>query len=200
MFKNHKVSVAKKRSKMKKTPIFRGEGECKFRDCKNKCKFSMDGNYLVNVEISSKVKHYMLESHERPVRGNLRQITRKLFEHGQKPYKHYLKKCQDTPTDVKIAGNFSNFGNTTRTFQQIASESRYQNRLDPEEFESLCKLRVRMEKEIEGQKNSGFIQDIAIWPPYVTYWSENGIRIWHDVARSGIVYWDATGSILSQQG
>ena len=79
MFKNHKVSVAKKRSKMKMTPIFRGEGECKFRDCKNKCKFSMDGNYLVNVEISSKVKHHMLESHARPVRGNLRQITRKLF-------------------------------------------------------------------------------------------------------------------------
>jgi hypothetical protein len=42
------------------------------------------------------------------------------FEHGQKPYKHYLKKFQDTPTDVKIAGNFSNFGNTTRKFQQIA--------------------------------------------------------------------------------
>jgi hypothetical protein len=79
MFKNHKVSVAKKRSKMKMTPIFRGEGECKFRDCKNKCKFSMDWNYLVNVEISSKVKHHMLESHARPVRGNLRQITRKLF-------------------------------------------------------------------------------------------------------------------------
>lgn len=196
MFKNHKVSVAKKRSKMKKTPIFRGEGECKFRDCKNKCKFSMDGNYLVNVEISSKVKHHMLESHARPVRGNLRQITRKLFEHEQKPYKHYLKKCQDTPTDAKIAGNFSNFGNTTRTFQQIASESRYQNRLDPEEFESVCKLRVRMEKEIEGQKNSGFIQHIVIWPPY---WSENGIRIWHDVARSGILYWDATYSILSHR-
>ena len=152
MFKNHKVSVAKKRSKMKMTPIFRGEGECKFRDCKNKCKFSMDGNYLVNVEISSKVKHHMLESHARPVRGNLRQTTRKLFEHGQKPYKHCLKKFQDTPTDVKIAGNFSNFGNTTRKFQQIASESRYQNRLDPEEFERLCKLRVRMDKEIEGQK------------------------------------------------
>lgn len=156
----------------------------------------MDGNYLVNVEISSKVKHHMLESHARPVRGNLRQITRKLFEHEQKPYKHYLKKCQDTPTDAKIAGNFSNFGNTTRTFQQIASESRYQNRLDPEEFESVCKLRVRMEKEIEGQKNSGFIQHIVIWPPY---WSENGIRIWHDVARSGILYWDATYSILSHR-
>jgi hypothetical protein len=56
-----------------------------------------------------------------------------------------------------------------------------------------------MEKEIEGQKNSGFIQHIAIWPPYVMYWSENGIRIWHDVARSGIVYWDATGSILSHR-
>jgi predicted aldo/keto reductase-like oxidoreductase len=125
----------------------------------------MDGNYLVNVEISSKVKHHMLESHARPVRGNLRQTTRKLFEHGQKPYKHCLKKFQDTPTDVKIAGNFSNFGNTTRKFQQIASESRYQNRLDPEEFERLnqnrtkdveCNEEIRLETGIAGCPLTGF--------------------------------------------
>jgi hypothetical protein len=52
----------------------------------------------------------------------------------------------------------ANFGNTTRKFQQIASESRYQNRLDPEEFESLCKLRVRMRLEtgIAGCPLTGF--------------------------------------------
>lgn len=69
----------------------------------------MDGNYFfVHVEISSKEKHHMLESHACPQRGYLRQTTRKLFEHG----------------------------------------------LDPEEFESLYKLRLRMEKEIGGKKNT----------------------------------------------
>jgi hypothetical protein len=87
----------------------------------------------------------MSESHACPQGGHLRQTTSTLLDHGHKSYKHYLNKIQATLTDVKIAGSFSNFGNTTRTFQHIAAESRYQNMLDSEEFESLCKLRVRME-------------------------------------------------------
>jgi hypothetical protein len=31
------------------------------------------------------------------------------------------------------------------------------------------------------------------------YWSENEICVWLDMAKSGIVYWDATSSILSHR-
>jgi hypothetical protein len=118
----------------------------------------MDGNYLVNVEISSRVKHHMLESHARPVRGNLRHTTRKLFEHGQKPYKHYLKKFQDTPTDVKIAGNFSNFGCGIEAFAWPNSffsallNSANQNRTKDVE----CNDEIRLETGIAGCPLTGF--------------------------------------------
>ncbi|CAC5390125.1 unnamed protein product [Mytilus coruscus] len=162
MFKYHKVSIASRTPK--NTALFRGEGECKFRDCKNICKFSMNCDNVVNVEVGSNVKHNLKENHARPIQGHQRQETKNVFQDGKKPMKHYLQQFKDTPQDVKIAGNFSNFGNTIRTFQQIAHESRNQNRL----------IRTNLK-------------------------SENGVRIWHDLAKSGIVHWDATGSIVSHR-
>lgn len=79
-----------------------------------------------------------------------------------------------------MAGNFSN---TTRTFQQISSESKYQNKLGISEFESLCMHAQEMKDQIVGKKISGFIQHIAVLPPYIMYWTEMDIRIWHDMEK-----------------
>lgn len=202
MFKWHKVTIAKHKSKgqrkfkAKNFPLFRGEGLCKFTNCNNKCQFHMDDKKIVHATISPKVNHQITEYHARPIRGKQRQKLRNLFKSGKKPYKHYLEEMKKTPMDVKIAGNFSNFGNTTRTLQEIATESRYTNKLDKNDFESMVILSGEMAKEIERKKIHGFIQHISILPPYVMYWTEDGVRIWHDMAKDGIVYWDATGTVL----
>lgn len=79
-----------------------------------------------------------------------------------------------------MAGNFSN---TRRTFQQISSESKYQNKLGISEFESLCMHVQEMKDQIVGEKISGFIQHIAVLPPYIMYWTKMDIRIWHDMEK-----------------
>ena len=159
----------------------------------------MDAKKFMQVKVSPHVKHHITENHARPVRGIQRQRLKKLFQSGRKPYKQYLEEMKQTPSDVKIAGNFSNFGNSPRTFQEIATESRYTNILDQNEYESLIKLSTEMEAEIERKKVHGFIQHISCKPPYVMYWTEDGIKIWHDMAKNGIVYWDATGTVLSHR-
>ncbi|CAG2251452.1 unnamed protein product [Mytilus edulis] len=196
MFRWHRVSVARIRARQKCAPLFSGEAECKFKDCKNICKFSMNQNNRVHLKMNSTVKHRMSENHSR---GETREKLKTIFKEGQKPYKHFLQRMKDTAKDVKIAGNFSNTGNTPRTFQQISSESRYKNKLDKSEFESLVKLSSQMETEITSKHSPGFIQHVSILPPYIMYWTETGIRIWHDLAKSSVVHWDATGGLLSRR-
>ena len=197
MFKWHRVSTAQKRKRKQSAPLFRGEGVCKFKDCGNICKFSMTPDRLISLQLDRKVKHNITENHARPIRGVQRKNFRETFQNGQKPYKLYLSKFQDTATDIKIAGNFSNFGNTKQTFQKIASESNFSNILDKSEFESLVKMSFNMRNETPELVYPGFIRHISIMPPYIMYWSEMGIRIWHDMAKHDIVYWDATGTVIS---
>ncbi|CAC5364581.1 unnamed protein product [Mytilus coruscus] len=123
-----------------------------------------------------------------------------MFKYGQKPYKHYLNKFQETPMDVKIAGNFSTFGNSLGTFQKIANESKYPNKMDQSEFESLSMLAEKMKEDSVAKILPGFIRHIAILPPYVMYWTEAGVRIWHDMAKEGVGYFDATGTVVSPRG
>ena len=108
----------------------------------------MDTKKIMHVKISPHVNLHINEYQARPVRGVQRQKRKKLFQSGRKPFKHYLQEMTKTPSDVKLAGNFSNFGNSPRTFQEIATESRYTNILDQKEYESLVKLSREIEKKI----------------------------------------------------
>lgn len=85
MFKWHKVSVASERISTAK-PLFRGEGICKFPDCKNVLKFSMDTEKRVKYTMSDVVKHAIQHNFSRPFRGEKRQQLQKMFEDGPKPF------------------------------------------------------------------------------------------------------------------
>lgn len=196
MFKWHKVSVASERMSTAK-PLFRGEGICKFPDCKNVLKFSMDTKRKVKYTMSDVVKHDIQHNFSRPFRGEKRQQLQKMFEDGPKPFKHYMDKFSSVSNEVKLAGNFSEFGNSPQTFQKIASESRFSHTLDKSEFESLLKISDNMIKESNAKRLPGFIRHISIFPPIVMYWTETGVRIWHDMAKDSVVFWDATGSVIS---
>ncbi|CAC5370829.1 unnamed protein product [Mytilus coruscus] len=82
----------------------------------------MDDKIIVHATISPKVNHQITKHNARPIRGNQRQKLRKLFKSGEKPLKYYLEEMKKTPMNEKIAGNFFNFGNTTRTLQEIATD------------------------------------------------------------------------------
>lgn len=196
MFKWHKVSVASERISTAK-PLFRGEGICKFPDCKNVLKFSMDTEKRVKYTMSDVVKHAIQHNFSRPFRGEKRQQLQKMFEDGPKPFKHYMDKFNSVSNEVKLAGNFSEFGNSPQTFQKIASESRFTHTLDKSEFESLLKISDKMTQESNAKRLPGFIRHISILPPIVMYWTETGVRIWHDMAKDSVVFWDATGSVIS---
>jgi hypothetical protein len=195
MFRWHKVSIAKKR-KMLTKPIFRGEAICKFPECKNNMTFSMDHSRKVTFTIDKRVKHAMEESFARPIRGERRKNLRDKFRDGPKPFKCYMENFNAAENEVKLAGNFSDFGNSPQIFQKIASESRSTHVLEKSEFESLLKLAEEMVANSNSKKLPGFIRQISIYPPFVMYWNEAGVRIWHDMAKNSTVFWDATGSVI----
>ena len=41
-----------------------------------------------------------------------------------------------------------------------------------------------------------FIQSISVDPIIIHYWTENGIRLWHELVATEVVFLDATGSVL----
>ena len=54
-----------------------------------------------------------------------------------------------------------------------------------------------MTADSNAKRLPAFIRHISIFPPIIMYWSETGVRIWHDMAKDSIVFWDATGSVIS---
>ena len=54
-----------------------------------------------------------------------------------------------------------------------------------------------MKADSNAMRLPGFIRHIPIFPPIIMYWSETGIRIRRDMAKDSIVFWDATGFVIS---
>lgn len=53
-----------------------------------------------------------------------------------------------------------------------------------------------MKTDTKGKTIPGFIQWVGCSPVFVFYWSEQGIRIWHDLCRKDVSVIDATGRVV----
>ena len=190
-FKYHKVTEAKIR-KQKVSPIFVAKGYCKFEHCSVELDLKMWNSKTVHVQYYGNLKHCVGDEHARPFRQGQRKLMAKSFLDGKKPLKEYMERIEAKPGRTLISGNNDDLGNTKNTIRKISSESFTTGRRDENVFTSLLILKAEMRKKFKG----GFIQNIGYDPVCVYYWTENGIRLWHQIAKTDAAFLDATGSVV----
>lgn len=77
------------------------------------------------------------------------------------------------------------------------SEFRFIYILDKLEFESFLKILDKMIQEFNVKRLFGFIRYILILLLIVMYWIEMGVRIWYDMVKDLVVFWDVIGFVIS---
>ena len=152
----------------------------------------MTNNMTVNVEFTGTVCHKISEAHSRPIRGTERALLQNDFSHGLKPLKKYLEVFDKTDINKIVSGNFDGLGLDTRVFCKISSESHSRHRADNVCINSLQVIMNNMKSE----SGYGFIQKISAVPFYILFWSLEGLKLYHKLAHSLPLFWDATGNVV----
>ncbi len=148
----------------------------------------------MNGLFEGSVRHIIDKQHARPIRQPERKVLYEKFQAGETPMHIYKQNVSSKEGDVIIAGNYNHCGKGSAVLKQISTESKKEDRCSSKPFESLQDIKS-ISKGGTG-KVKGFIQSIGIDPPYVHYYSETRIRIWHDLACRDVVFLDATGSLV----
>ena len=82
-------------------------------------------------------------------------------------------------------------GKTKRVLQQIATESRQEGQRGKNLFSSLQILQDEM------HHNSGeFIHNLGLKPVTIHFWSPHGVKLFHKLCKSDVIFIDATGSVV----
>lgn len=201
MIRRHHVSTAKQRFHRGKS-ILNADLYCKFEDSPITAKLTMDGKFNARVTYSHDVvMHHLGEQRARPIRGTEREHLKGIFSHGQKPFNEYLRRLgKKDPAHVVLAGNFDLIGTTKQVLHQVSHEAGTSRILDKDELTSLHLLKSKMETQTKNKKVKGFIQLIAASPSFVFYWSEEGVRLWHDLCKKDVALIDATGNVVRSAG
>ena len=105
------------------------------------------------------------------------------------------EKFSEADINAVIAGNHDGFGRDTHLFRQIRYEAG--NSENADETRSLTILADKfIEESPDRHKIKGFIHSIGVRPLHVFCWSEEGIRIYHDLCKKDVIFLDATGSVV----
>ena len=95
-----------------------------------------------------------------------------------------------------MASNFDGLGASNSVLRKISSESHQCDRLHKDMFESLLRFQESLEKSNASKKYvKCFIQSISVDPIIIHYQTENGVRLWHELVATKVVFLDATGSV-----
>ncbi|KAJ8018682.1 Sentrin-specific protease 2 [Holothuria leucospilota] len=176
-------------------------GYCKFKDCKLIVEISMSSDCKCIVRMGGRVQHSKFESHSRPVRGADRRNARNVLGMGVKPMKLYMKRLASKQDHVIQSGNRDDCGNSLHVMQKISSEARSCDRDGKDELMSLIsKMKSQRDKINSDGRVPGFIQQISVHPFYIICFTEAGIRVWHDLCKKDVVFWDATGGCVRRTG
>lgn len=180
---------------------FYTRGYCKFQDCNLTVEISMSRDCKCIVQMGGRVQHSKCESHSRPIKGSDRRNVRNAFSMGVRPMKLYLRRLASKPDHVIQSGNRDDCGNSLHVMQKISSEARSCDRDSMDELRSLIsKMEIQRNKINSGGTVPGFIQQKSVHPLYIICFTEAGIRVWHDLCKRDVVFWDATGGCIHRTG
>ena len=204
-FNRHYVNKQDTR-KRNNTYVFKASGMCIFDDCS--CCFNIIMkrndfvNKLVTIEYQGSVKHANGDRHSRFIQNDDRKAMVDTFHKGpDKPSKVYQEIKENLSSNAKASGNRTGCGVNTSTIRKVASEGIQKSQMDKDVCTSLNKVRNSLteqesERELPPNVVEGFVHMICLYPLIVYMWTEDQVRLWHELAAKDISYLDATGTIV----
>ena len=198
--------VKKVNSRKKNTPFFRGTLKCTFPGCSVSAvvKIWQENNDQLEISYSGTLRHQGGVHHGRRIKGAARDEIKRALD-GSDPSKVHHSLLSNLPEKVYASGNRDGVG-SHKVLQKISSERNLRGRPFVDTIQSLAQLRTRFVKEDQemypglvkkesGPHLFGYIQSVSLYPTMVTMWTEADLRLYFDMARNGVVFFDATGRI-----
>jgi len=127
------------------------------------------------------------------VQGDERKNTMKFVEH-QLPRAYHLK-CLSNLSEEEIESGCRDSAPSKTVLKQIRYEARKVLTPFEDESKSLSEIHSQQQQYYTGMIK-GTLQMILSRPRGIILFSESTVRIYHSLARTDIVYVDATGSVL----
>ena len=137
----------------------------------------------VHVQYTGSIRHPLCGQWARPIRTNERNVLRKQFSFGRKPYSVYVEKLNSKTGDELLAGNYDGIGKSKHVLRKLSSEAMHDLRLDPDVYASFLKLQANVHGEaLEKFGIHSFVQSVSISPVVLHFWTENGVRLHHQLS------------------
>lgn len=179
--------------------LFKTVGMCTFDNCGVTFSVTVPTedqsslNKTALVTFAGQPCHSISERRARKIKASTRKELKEQFSLlSTPPSKMYHNSLHQLSGEVLLAGKRDKIGRTRHVLQKISSESRHIHERDPDFITSL-----RIMSEEENDESSKYIQCIQAVPFMVICFNETGVRLYHELAPSGTIYCDATGTIVS---
>jgi Ubiquitin carboxyl-terminal hydrolase/Ulp1 protease family, C-terminal catalytic domain len=193
-FESHSISAENSRRARR---LFFTSGYCNVPSCPVTFTLTMYNDTRVVVHYNGSIKHPLFGKWARPIRSTERRMLQDQFMYGRKPYSVYVDKLQSKTGNQLIAGNYDGIGKSRCVLRKIASESMHNLRIDPDVYKSLLALQGNVASETSSQYGIyEFLQSVSLVPVILHFWTENGVRLFHQLSCCCAVLLDATGSVV----
>ncbi|KAJ8017929.1 Ubiquitin carboxyl-terminal hydrolase 36 [Holothuria leucospilota] len=191
MFKRHRVS--RKGSRKTSGDLFTAHAYCSRKPtCTVSATLAMGYNLKCRVCYSGRVKHKTDETSQRPVRADERKDLQDELWSSHCPSRVHTERLGKLDPHVLASGNLTGVGTDGSVFKQISYEGRRRLQSDKELLTSL------LLKEQGNLKD--YIRQISASPSYVVTFTDAGVRLFHELAKTVPLHWDATGSVAWKHG
>ena len=144
------------------------------------------------------MKHSRDERKARQIRGAKRSLIKKELEH-KTPSAIYNLKFTTLQSHELESGKRDAVGSSPNVFQKISSEAN----IDKISHRNLIMSLLTLDKECSTNSEKiypGIIRRVTAKPFSLSLFPEEGIRIFHYMAKKETIYLDATGTLISLKG
>ena len=207
-FKYHWIK--KQPSRKGSAYCFRAQAACTFKDCSMQCALKIRAFDLNNhpphlciyLDFSTtKICHAKGERRARHIKGNCKQVLIEELKH-HKPSTIRHQRLLQLSNEAFVSGKRDGVGVSSSVLHKISSESIHSEDLDPNVCTALMMLR---EKQIAEDTNGnalvlpGYIQRVHAHPFSVTCFTETGVKLYHTLSNTTVLYCDATGTLTTMR-
>ena len=194
-FRYHSVSTCNIVRRSNK--VFCAKGYCSVPGCPVEFSLEMYDEVTVHVYYTGNIKHPLCGQWARPIRGLERNRLQQQFAHGRKPFSVYVERLNMKTGSELLAGNFDSIGKSSYVLRKISSEGIHSKQLHADVYQSLLKLQSSANDSVLSHYGiKTFVQSVSIAPVIIHLWTENGVRLYHQLACCNALFLDATGSVV----
>ena len=190
---------------------FRAHAMCTFGNCPMRCTLKLDSynpltppdSLQLNLSFSTTIiSHSKDERRARFIKGETRQMLMDELKRC-KPSSLQHQRLLQLPPEAFKSGRRDGVG-VSSSVLQVSSEALHRDDLD----DNICILLLLLrEKHLQEEKEAtqvlpnsllpGYIQRVHAFPFSVTCYTEAGIRLFHSMAKTSVLYFDATGTLTT---